>query len=173
MRHPLVAGVAGGVGTTTVAAAVAASDCGICRAGQPVDAVVCRDTVVSLGAAHRAVNAAVGKPLLVVVASTEKATPKAASARIEMVTPHVAGVVHVPFVMRWREVTDPWSQAANVLRHSESVPKWLRPFAQSMQQFYDALLVQLHSTPNVTAPASPPAGMQSPVVPKPFPFSSS
>lgn len=173
MRHPLVAGVAGGVGTTTVATAVAATDCGICRAGQPVDAVVCRDTVVSLGAAHRAVNAAVGKPLLVVVASTSNSTPKAASARIEMVKPHVATVVHVPFVMRWREVTDPWAQAANVLRYPDSVPKWLRPFAQSMQQLYDALLAQLHSTQNVAAPASPPVGTQAPVVPKPFPFSSS
>lgn len=173
MRHPLVAGVSGGVGTTTVAAALAATDCGVYRAGQPVDAVVCRDTVVSLGVAHRAINAVPGKPLLVVVASTSNATPKAASARIEMVKPHVSAVVHVPFVMRWREVTDPWAQASNVLRYPEAVPKWLRPFAQSMQQLYDTLLAHLRSTQHTPAPPSPPSGTQAPAVPKPFPFPSS
>lgn len=55
VRSPLVCGVAGGVGATTIAAALQAQDVGI-YCGGPVDIVVCRTTSSSVAAAHRVAN---------------------------------------------------------------------------------------------------------------------
>ncbi len=52
-RAPTVAGVAGGVGTTTIARALAGSDRGVFT-GRPVDVLVCRATADSLVRAARA-----------------------------------------------------------------------------------------------------------------------
>lgn len=158
----MVAGVAGGVGASTVAVALRATDCGLYRAGHPVDVVVARDTVVSLGAAHRVVNAVGNRPLLVVVASTSSSAPKASVARVEMVRPYVAGVIIVPYVARWREVTNPWQEAAEALAYPEDaqLPKWLRGFASAMRQLRSALVERLRATP-----APPPSGGPAPVRP--------
>lgn len=166
-----MAGVAGGVGTTSVAAALGAADGGVFRMGYPVDVLVCRDTVVSLGSAHRLVNAAVGKPLLVIVASTPQATPRAATARIEFVRPHVHSVHTVPFVGRWREVTDPWSQAGGVARFPDQVPKWLRAFSQQIHEIHQPLVERLRASPadpRVPADARVPAAPSE--LPTAFPY---
>lgn len=144
-----MAGVGGGVGTTTVARALAATDCGIYRDGA-VDVVVCRDTVVSIGAAHRVVAHAPGRPVLAVVASTPARMPKPAVARLDMVRPHVAAAVLVPFVLHWRALVHPWSQAADLLRHSdEQTPKSLRPIRGAFQRIHTAVL-------EVGRPSAPP-----------------
>jgi hypothetical protein len=68
MRQPLVAGVAGGVGTTTIAVALRALDWDLYIDGTAVDVLVCRSTVHCLGEAHRSVGQAPYPPILVVVA---------------------------------------------------------------------------------------------------------
>lgn len=158
MRQPVIAGVAGGVGTTTLAAALHATDGGVFAGRSPADVLVCRDTVASLGGAHRAVTAAPGRPLLVVVPSTGERMPRPARARLEMVTPH-AEVAHVPWVGRWREVTDPWAQAATVLTTArEQLDKPLRGYAQAMQQLRDTVQQRLQAEPpTVPAPPTAPA----------------
>lgn len=156
MRHPVVAGVAGGVGTTTVAAALSATDGHVYRSG-PVDAVVCRDTVVSLGGAHSLIGHVGTSPVLVVVASCRESTTKPARARIEMVRPHVRAVVTVPWVARWCELVNPHAEAATVLSSStQEVPKHLRGFAAAMQQARNELVERLRQQPPVPSPPPPP-----------------
>ena len=149
-----VAGVSGGVGTTTVAAALGAADCGWVRGGWPVEVVVCANTAVSTGRSHQAVAAVPGRPVLVVVAMSTASTPKPARSRIELVRPHVAAVVEVPFVARWREVVDPYAEAMAVLSQpSAQLPKHLRGVARALRQAREQL-GQLTATPG--SPPLPP-----------------
>ncbi|MBA8827794.1 hypothetical protein FHX42_005201 [Saccharopolyspora lacisalsi] len=164
MRQPWVAGVAGGVGTSTVAGALQAADLGVYRGG-PVDAVVCRDTVSSLGRSHQAVQHAGTSPVLLVVATSRAPTSKPAAARITMVRPYVGAVVAVPWVGRWCELVDPWTQAAQVLATAQP-DKHLQPFAAAMRQAHRELVAQLRATTPVAAaapPVSPARGTASPV----------
>jgi hypothetical protein len=61
-----------------------------------------------------------------------KILPSAVRARLRMIEPHVAGMVAVPFVSRWREVDDPCQEAAYVLAPGSDVPRDLRDFAAAM-----------------------------------------
>lgn len=166
---PWVAGVAGGVGTTTVAWALAAVDCGAYRGGR-VHAVVCRDTVSSVGAAHTVVNRVVGRPVLLVVASIPGGISKPAAARVEMVRPHVASVVHVPFVGRWRELVDPWTQAAMVLRYSErELPRHVWGFRRALAQARTDLLAMLREPVPTLPPQTQAAARAAGPPPRPDP----
>lgn len=149
MRAPLVCGVAGGVGATTIAAALQAQDVGI-YCGGPVDIVVCRTTSSSVAAAHCVVNAAPGKPVLVVVADGPLRMPAPAKARLTMVEPHLTALVMMPFVARWREIDQAFEQAVAALRYPNQVPKWLQPWAGALGQVMAAVL------PLVEGPSSAP-----------------
>lgn len=146
MRAPLVCGVAGGVGATTIAAALRARDLGVYRGGT-ADIVVCRSTSMSVGAAHRVVNAVPGKPVLVVVADGPLRTPAAVKARLTMVGPHVAALVWMPYVEHWRQIDTVLEQAVAVPRHPDSVPRWLRPWATALMQVADAVLPLVEQAP--------------------------
>lgn len=151
MRAPWVCGVAGGVGTTTIAASLQARDLGVYRGG-PAEIVVCRSTGMSIGAAHRVVNAVPGKPVLVVVADGPLRTPAAVRARVRMVEPHVTALVWMPYVERWREIDQVLEQAAAVPYHPENVPRWLRAWAAALLRVADAVLPLVDH-----APSAPPA----------------
>lgn len=153
MRAPLVCGVAGGVGTTTIVAGLQARDLGVYRSG-PVDIVVCRSTSTSVAAAHRVVNTVPGKPVLVVVPDGPLRTPAAARARLTMVGPHITALVAMPYVQRWREIDTALEQAGLVLRvPPEQVPKWLRPWLAALKQIVDAVLPLLEHPPDVPTAA--------------------
>lgn len=157
MRAPLVCGVAGGVGATTIAAALQAQDLGI-YCGGPVDIVVCRTTSSSVAAAHRVVNAAPSKPVLVVVADGPLRMPAPAKARLTMVEPHLTALVAMPFVPRWREIDQALEQAVSALRYPDRVPKWLQPWAGALGQVMAAVLplVEGPSTETAGVPAKRP-----------------
>lgn len=170
MNAPWVTGVAGGVGTTTVALALTAVDCGPYRGG-PAQVVVCRDTVSSLGAAHVVVNRVVGRPVLVVVASTPGEISKPAAARVDMVRPHVTSVIRVPFVARWREVVDPWTQAAEALRYPEAeLPRYMRGFHRALLQARTDLVGLLRNpVPGLPPQQQAATGVQAPPPPRSAP----
>ncbi|MGH3672676.1 MAG: hypothetical protein ACRDSH_18925 [Pseudonocardiaceae bacterium] len=153
MRAPLVCGVAGGVGATTIAAALQAQDLGI-YCGGPVDLVVCRTTSSSVAAAHRVVNAAPGKPVLVVVADGPLRIPAPAKARLTMVEPYLTALVAMPYVTRWRETDQALEQAVAALRYPNQVPKWLQPWAEALGQVMAAVLPLVDSAPGVPGAAS-------------------
>jgi hypothetical protein len=142
VRAPIVAGVAGGVGTTTVHFLIPASiDGGVYRGGY-VDVLVCRSTVLDLTRAHRAVQAVPGKPLLVVVQDIPAKPPRPVRALTTMVEPHVSGVVNLPFVAEWRNESDPWRLAATAASHAE-VAKSLRPLQAARRELMTLLTQQL------------------------------
>lgn len=152
MRAPLVCGVAGGVGTTTIAAALQARDVGVYRGGQ-ADIVVCRSTTISVGAAHRVVGLVPGKPVLVVVADGPLRTPAPVKARLTMVEPHITALVRMPYVEHWRQIDNAFAQAAAVLREADRVPKWLAPWAAALKQLIDAVLPLVGDVPKAAAEA--------------------
>lgn len=146
MRAPLVCGVAGGVGTTTIATALRARDLGVYRSG-PADIVVCRSTSVSVGAAHRVLALVPGKPVLVVVADGPLRPPAPVKARLTMVQPHITALVWMPYVEHWRQIDNAFAQADAVLREADRVPKWLQPWAAALKQLIDAVLPLVSGVP--------------------------
>jgi hypothetical protein len=162
VRTPLVCGVAGGVGVTTIATALHARDLGV-YCGGPADVVVCRSTSSSVGAAHRVINAVPGAPVLVVVADGPLRTPAPVKARVRMVEPHLAALVWMPYVEQWRHTDDALKHAKAVSSHPDGMPKWLQAWAAALGQLGKAVLPLLEhpataaATADVTSQPAPPA----------------
>lgn len=171
MQLPRIAGVGGGVGTSTLAAALRARDGGIYRGGDVVDVLVARSTMFSLGCAQRAIAATPEPPVLAVVADLPGGSlPGMVKARLRMTEPHVAAVVMVPFVGDWRELDTPIGEAANVL--AADPPRALRGFAEAMLQLVDEITPRLlHRSAAGTGfhPAGPAAGYPTAAYPDPVP----
>lgn len=134
-RRPSVAGVSGGVGTTTLAAAINGVDRGV-FVGRPVDVLVCRGTVESLQragrAAHLQSDASGHRPLLAVTAVEASGLTRNVSAQLRLTSAFASHVVTVPMVRRWQESTSYLQDARSVLtgRPSE-LPRPLRGYARA------------------------------------------
>lgn len=140
MEHPLVAGVGGGVGTTTLALALQAIDCGVYHGGTVVDVLVARATMYSLRCAQQALAAAPEPPILAVVGDGSRSSlPSHTRARLRMTEAHVSAIVMVPFVADWPDVDTPHEDAAEVLTVMNPVPKSLREFAEALYQLVDQI----------------------------------
>jgi hypothetical protein len=116
LRPPVIAGVAGGVGVTTLAVALRAEDAG--RDVLAADVVVCRCTGDSLRLAGEAGDALDGpgpQPVLAVTAGPGGATRGPAPARLRLLEQHYAEVVVLPHVGRWRDLADPLVEIAALL----------------------------------------------------------
>lgn len=142
-RRTSVAGVSGGVGVTTVAAAIDAADRGV-FVGRRVDVLVCRatgDSLVRAGRAAQQVTTSAGwKPVLAVNA-TEAAPPsRSVTARLRLIEPHASSVVLLPFVRRWCETSVPIDEIRGLLtvRRNE-LPRPLRDYARAAQDLRSAL----------------------------------
>lgn len=144
MERPRVAGVAGGVGTTTIAVALHAIDCDVYPGGVPVHVLVCRSTMTSLASAQAAAAAAAASgwaaALAVVSDGGSLTSPMRASLR--MVEPHVAAVVHIPHVPGLRDLVRPWDVTAHVLA-AEPPPRELRRFAAAVALLAEATATAL------------------------------
>lgn len=152
-RTPTVAGVAGGTGVSTLAAALRAADGGV-YSGGPVDVLVCRTTVVSLGLAHEIAARTPFPPVLAVVADIPSTIPAPVRARMRMAEPHVHQLVAVPFVPEWRARTDPYGDAAHVLEPEQQLPRPLREFAKAMQRLVAAVAGPLSQAAAHTPPVT-------------------
>jgi hypothetical protein len=174
MDVPLIGGVAGGVGTTTLARALRAIDGGIYPGAAPVDLLVARSTMYSLGCAQRAAAATPDPPVLAVVADIPRVRLSGqVKARLRMTEPHLGGLVVVPYVETWPELDDPLQDAERVLATVvDDLPKPLRGFAAAVHQLVDQLKPRLlaRSVP-IGHLAYPAAGLRS-VSPVPQPASS-
>ncbi len=141
--RPTVAGVAGGVGTTTVAAALGAVDRGVV-VGRGVDILVCRatgDSLVRAGRAAQLVAAATGRrPVIVVTAADAGGACRPTTARLRLLEPHASAIVALPFVRRWRELAAPLDEARTLLRLPlGEVPRPLRRYAGALHDLVSAL----------------------------------
>ena len=117
-RALTVAGVAGGVGTTTIARALAAVDRGVFT-GRPVDVLVCRSTADSLLRAARAAylisTQQHRRPVLAVNTAHAAGPSRPSTARMRLLEPHTAGVVVLPYVRRWRDLATPLQDVTGLL----------------------------------------------------------
>lgn len=127
-----VAGVSGGVGTTTVATALGASDRGIFT-GRQVDVLVCRSNADSLIRVARAAQLLrlANRAAIVAVTSADQARPsRALVARLRLLEPHASGVVLLPYVARWRDLAAPLDTVRGLLtQRSTELPRPLRGYA--------------------------------------------
>ncbi|NMI00897.1 hypothetical protein [Pseudonocardia acidicola] len=137
LRAPVVAGVAGGVGTTTVAVALRAHDAGRV-VDTRVDVLVCRCTGNSLHRAARLADRLAGhgpRPVLAVTADGAVPTRGPLHARLRMIEPQFAAVVVLPHVGRWRELADPLAEAAGLLAQAAGdLPRPLRNYAAALRR---------------------------------------
>jgi hypothetical protein len=152
---PLIAGVAGGVGTTTLARALYGIDCGIYTARDWVDVLVARSSMYSLGCAQRAIAAAPERPILAVVAEQPRSRLSGtAKARLRMTEPYVRTTVLVPYVGGWADVDDPHAAAAQVLQAPE-LSKPVRPFADALHELVNEVRARLIARSYIAASPHP------------------
>ena len=146
-----VAGVAGGVGTSTLAAAMGARDRGV-FVGRPVDVLVCRatgDSLVRAGHAARLITQSTGRKPVVAVTSTDASGPsRPVTARLRLLEPHTSAVVVLPFIRRWRDVTAPLDEARALLKVPRTdLPRPLRRYAIAAQSLVPVLDGHVAATP--------------------------
>ncbi|MHA6792428.1 hypothetical protein ACVGVM_02745 [Pseudonocardia bannensis] len=141
LHPPVVAGVAGGVGTTTVAVALRGHDAGR-GVDTRTDVVVCRCTGDSLRcAAALADRFGPGpRPVLAVTADGAVPTRGPLHARLRMIEPQFAALVVLPRVGRWRELTDPLTEAAGLFAQPvEELPRSLRAYVMALRRLASAV----------------------------------
>ena len=174
--RPWVAGVGGGVGTSTIAAALEAVDAGRYRLGQPVHVLVCRMTEGSLHRAQVALARAPFRPVLAVVADKPGARlSRTMRSQLLMCEGYRAGVVTVPVVATWRDVrglSDPRSAVTPVSQHRASTTRPPRPergFVAAMQQLYQHVLIVLGDLDQQRVMADVAAAQRRPAAPSAAP----
>lgn len=144
LRAPRIAGVAGGAGTSTVAAALRGYDQG--RAvDEGFEVLTCRCTGDSLHAAATVISwlAANSRPRPVLAVTCDGPVPARGPlrARLRMIEPQVNGLVVVPYVAHWRELTDPLAEAARLSEcPADQLPKALRGYGEALARLAEAVL---------------------------------
>lgn len=132
MRAPVIAGVAGGVGTSTVAVALRGRDAGRCVAGSAADVVVCRYSADSLYRTAAMADLLSGaRPVLAVTA--DAGSPASLQAMLRAIGPRFEDMVVLPHIARWRELTDPLAEAEALLTQPvERLPRLLRAYVAAL-----------------------------------------
>lgn len=149
-RGTSVGGVSAGVGATTVAAAIGATDRGVTSGGR-VDVLVCRasgDSLVQAAQAAQVVASAELKPVLAVNAANASAPSRSTTARLRLIEPHTASVVLMPFVRHWAEASAPIEEVRGLLsaRRAE-IPRSLRNFARAAHDLRSAVEARYLASP--------------------------
>ena len=164
LRTPVVGGVAGGVGVTTLAVALRAHDAGRAAAGT-ADILACRGTLDSLRRAatvlERPGAAPVGPPPVLAVTLDGPRLPRGPlRARLELLDAAASAVVLLPHVPRWRTVADPLPEVAQLLvEPPERLPRPLRAYAAALRDLAAAVAAsgRLRGAPEPRRPATGPA----------------
>ena len=142
LRAPVVSGVAGGVGVTTLAVALRAHDAG--RAGvEAADILACRGTLDSLRRAAAVLErpgGAPAPPVLAVTLDGARLPRGPVRARLELLDAAVSAVVLLPHVSRWRTTADPLPEVAQLLAEpAERLPRPLRAYAAALRELAAAV----------------------------------
>ena len=144
LRAPRLAGVAGGVGTSTLATALRGYDRGRATE-QGAEVLVCRSTGDSLHQAATVIAwlGTTGRPRPVLAVTADGPAPIRGPlrARLRMIEPQVSGLVVVPYVAHWRELTDPLAEAARLSEcPADQLPKALRGYGEALARLAEAVL---------------------------------
>lgn len=136
-RIPIVGGLAGGVGTTTVARALRAHDAGVVAGTDLLpDVLLCRDTASGLARAAR-VAPRPGRAAPVLVVHPGSVDPDGVDAAAA--GPGWAAVVALPAVPEWARSVDPWSDAAAVLGRTDGAAGLHGPPSGALRRYAEAL----------------------------------
>jgi len=139
VRVPVVAGVAGGVGCTTVAVALRAWDGGRCTPAGDADVWVSRGTAESLSLAATLAGRPDGRQQQPVLAVTTDGRPLPP----ELLAPlerRFGRIVPLPHVERWVDRADHLAEVAMLLtRPSDRLPRALRPYAAALRILAEAV----------------------------------
>ena len=143
MRAPVVAGVGGGVGTTTVAVGLRGHDNGRVsghRPDGPLDILVCRGTLDSVRRAAAVLDEAGPEPPVLAVTLAGRVPRGPLRARLELLEPDAAALVLLPHVRRWGTLTDPLAEAAQLLVEPVAqLPRPLRAYAAALRELVAAV----------------------------------
>jgi hypothetical protein len=159
MRPPVVVGVGGGVGTTTLALALRGRD------GEHTghaDVLVCRATVDSLRRAAAVLERSGPgpRPVLAVTLDGARLPRGPVRARLRTLEPQANAVVLLPHVRMWRTVDDPSAQAVTLLvAPVEHVPWALQAYATAVHDLAAAVVAsgRLQTAPERSDAAGAPA----------------
>jgi len=157
MRVPVVAGVGGGVGTTTVAVGLRGHDSGRV-AGRRPDIIVCRDTLDSVQRAAEVLDAAGPEPPPVLAVTLAGRTLRGAlRQRLELLEPDAAGLVLLPHVRRWSTLPDPLAEVARLLVDpADRLPRPVRAYAAALRELVAAVAASGRLGGDPVRPARPP-----------------
>jgi hypothetical protein len=155
----LVAGVGGGVGTTTLATALSGVDRGVFT-GRAVDVVVCRSTAESVTRAARAAQlvriGSAAPPVLAVTAAGPARPDRALLARLRLLEPHAAAIVLLPYVSQWSSAAAPLDSLHAALRRApEELPRALRGYLRAVAALSDALTSRRSPVPDPRPSSTP------------------
>jgi hypothetical protein len=161
LSAPRVAGVAGGVGTTTLATVLRAHDRGR-DVELGLEVLACRCTGDNLqqaaGIVSKLAAAELPRPVLAVTADVPTPPRGPLRARLRMIEPQVSGLVVLPYVARWRELSDPLAEVASLLETPlEQLPRALRDYVVAVRALAAAVVSsgQLAATAAQPQPAQP------------------
>jgi len=140
MRVPVVAGVAGGVGTTTVAVGLRGHDGGRVGGARP-DILVCRATLDSLRRAAAFLDETGPEPPPVLAVTLAARAPRRPlRAQLDLLEPDAAALVLLPHVPRWCTLVDPLAEAAQLLvEPAAQLPRPLRAYAAALRELVTAV----------------------------------
>jgi hypothetical protein len=137
VRTPVVAGLAGGAGTSTLAAALHAHDAG--RFDRAADVLVCTSTALAQAAAL-VPSPTTAQPVLAVTLDADGADRAAVAAQLAVLHPRFATVVALPHVAGWRASATARAEAGSVLTlPADRVPRPLRVYASGLRRIVRAL----------------------------------
>lgn len=165
VRPPTVAGVGGGVGTTTLATALRGHDAG--RGGVTggdlwaADILACRATFDSLRQAVIVLERTAGpgpRPVLAVTLGAARIPRGQLQARLELLDDATSGVVLLPHVGHWATTVDPLQEAAGLLLDPAPPPRALRAYAAALRELAAAVTDSGRlrtSTPRTSTPRAP------------------
>ncbi|NKR28849.1 hypothetical protein GS966_27775 [Rhodococcus hoagii] len=140
VRQPVVGGVDGGVGTTTVAAMIDALDAGrIAPDGtEIVDILVARATAASVKAAIFTAAAMPVRPVLVVVAHSSDRWSPPVEQRLKMVEPNLPAVVRMGWISYLAACDNPWSALVEGI-YAQYPSKWAEGARRVREQIVSAV----------------------------------
>ncbi|WP_150116657.1 hypothetical protein [Williamsia herbipolensis] len=164
MRPPLIAGMAGGVGTTVVAGLLGAPDAGVWEPGMAADVLVCRSVAHQLAAVTRAAATLDPAPVVVIVADCAEKAPAAVRDRAHMLEPNVAAVIWIPWLAPLREVADPATAARDAVC-ADNPPRWAMAARLRREELLAAVTAILTTDPSGDAAPVPPAPDERPAAP--------
>jgi hypothetical protein len=141
LRPPTIAGVGGGVGTTTLAVALRGRDGGAARA-DTADIVVCRGTLDSLHRAAGVLDRTGPGPRPVLAVTLDGARPPRGPLRalLPLLEPDTSAVVLLPRVPHWRTLADPLPEIATLLVDPpQRLPRPLRAYTAALRELAAAV----------------------------------